>query len=234
MLRPLRASVGVLFTLCKKGAQRRPFLVSTTFPLWDIGCLNLYFLSSKSFVFNITSLNIITDSNLATRNNLYLSLRITDVLTEINHQMLPSSTLIQAFFLSCLPSLYHNAVIFKELIRRTLQSQLCHSKEHASRRGQERVCRLVYVCVSLCLHISFAPHSGRGGGGLTFLQLSWDNQKLSVVPVKPSTHYLPLHHFPSQVLLALFFCLCTALPLIHLRPPLIYAVTEVFCYLLSH
>lgn len=144
--------------------------------------------------------------------------------------MLPSSALIQPFFLSCLPSLYHNAVIFKELIRRTLQSQLCHPKEHGSRRGQ---CADSYVCVSLCLHISFAPHSGRGGG-LTFLQLSWDNQKLSVVPVKPSTHYLPLHHFPSQVLFALFFCLCTALTLIHLRPSLIYAVTGVFCYLLSH
>lgn len=67
--------------------------------------------------------------------------------------MLPSSALIQAFFLSCLPSLYHNAVIFKELIRRTLQSQLCHSKEHASRRGQERVCRLIRMCVSVFAHI---------------------------------------------------------------------------------
>lgn len=61
----------VVFTLCKNGAQRRPFLVSTTIPLWHVGCFNLYFLSSKSFVFNIMSLNIITDSNLATRNNLY-------------------------------------------------------------------------------------------------------------------------------------------------------------------
>lgn len=66
--------------------------------------------------------------------------------------MLPSSALIQLFFLSCLPSLYHNAVIFKELICRTLQSQLCHPKEHGSRRGQS-VQTHTYVCLCVCTYL---------------------------------------------------------------------------------
>lgn len=46
------------------------------------------------------------------------------------------------------PPLYHSAVAFKKLIRRTLLRQPRHSKEHPSRRGADvRVPRCVCECV---------------------------------------------------------------------------------------
>lgn len=59
----------------------------------------------------------------------------------------------------------------------------------------------------VCLCISSTLESGQGGG-LTFKQLSWDNQNLSAVPVKPSIHSAPLHLFPSRRPLTPFFCSC--------------------------
>lgn len=60
------------YLLCvKRELKEDLFCCPATIPVWHVGCFNLYFLSGKSFVFNIMSLNIITDSNLATRNNLY-------------------------------------------------------------------------------------------------------------------------------------------------------------------
>lgn len=116
-------------------------------------------------------------------------------------QMPPHPYVSFLFFLSFLPPLWY----LKELIRGALQRQTCHSKEHPGSRGGAAL----FVRTDVCLHISSILYSLEESWPSN--KLSWDDQNLSVMPVKPSIHSPRLHYFPSQPLLALFFCQCSPL-----------------------
>lgn len=102
-------------------------------------------------------------------------------------------------------------MVFKELIRRPLERQPCHSKEHLSRRGAGAFVH-TYVCLCVCAYLTLYslgkeedwPFNNYHGTIRTFQWCLWTH--LSTILLSTSSHLNSSLLFSSTPSHALHFC----------------------------